>query len=394
MTGTGIVRSFEGQVVRGAWAARVVSPLHDVLTSAERRAVLAANPDTYLHVTSDPEDLPSARSGPSPSEANSAALQRLLAAGAYDERRPDRLFVYLMTEGSVQHASVVATVDVRGFEDGGVLGHEGVQPDRVEGLVRHFDAVRCRSELVSLMHRADPVIAQLVAEVQASPPLLELVDFSGVEQLVWEVDPPRRESLVRHLGQQQLYIADGHHRVAASIRRWQRDGRPGRSSVLCAIYPEDQIRLLAFHRRVRGPVDAPALLDGIGERFDVRPVAGPTASPGAIGLYAGGEWWRLTPLVASRSAGVAGLDVTMLQDQILRPLLGVGVQDGDPQLEFIPELLRIEESLARCDDDGGVLFAVHAPGVEDVVAVAQRGEVMSPKSTYVQPKPRTGIFLS
>jgi uncharacterized protein (DUF1015 family) len=374
-----LVRPLSGRVVSQHWAERVVSPLHDVLSMTERRDMLAAYRDSYLHVTSDPQD----------QLANLAALRRLLGLGAYDVVE-DALFVYRMASGGSDHTGVVALTAVSGFVDGQVLGHEAVQGDRVDGLVRHFDAVPLRSELVSLVHRSDPAVADLVARTCAEPPLLDFADVSGVRQTVWRVGREEAAALTERLGDLPLYIADGHHRVAASVRRWERDGRPGSAAVLCAIYPEDQIQLFAFHRRVRGPVCADELVESVTGRFAVRRVDGPTQVKGSLGVYVDGGWLRLDS-GAPRADGVAGLDVTTLDEQVLRPALGL--TRDDPRLEFVQELRDLRESLQVCDIDGGALFTLCAPGMDDLVAVAERGEVMSAKSTYVQPKPRTGIFL-
>ena len=119
--------------------------------------------------------------------------------------------------------------------------------------------------------------------------------------------------------------------------------------------------------------------------------AGPDVSPGCIGMYAAGRWQVLTPRERRSASGVAGLDVTVLDDQVLRPL--VGIQGGDPRLEFIPELRNLEPTVSSCDEDGGVLFTLHAPRLDDLISVAERREFMSAKTTYVKPKPRTGVFL-
>jgi uncharacterized protein (DUF1015 family) len=161
--------------------------------------------------------------------------------------------------------------------------------------------------------------------------------------------------------------------------------------VLCVLYPQDQVSLHAFHRRVRGPVEGQELLRELEVDFDVRRVDEPHLHPESIGLYAAGGWHVLTPRRRDNAQGVAGLDVTMLHSQVLRPLLGV--EDGDPRLEVLPELRALDRTLRACDEDGGVLFTLHPPRLEDVISVAERHEVMSPKTTYVKPKPRTGIFL-
>jgi uncharacterized protein (DUF1015 family) len=386
-----LVRPARARLVASQWAARVVSPLHDVLTESERRAVLAKNPDSYLHVTSDPLTRLGTL-GDAPADAAQArALQRLLDLGAYHCLPEPGVFVYRMREGDGEHTGIVASVGLDGFADGRVLGHERVQSARVESLVSHYDRVAMRSELVALFHWAEPGMTELTTQICQQPPLLEFIDAGGVEQSVWRAHPEESSALTRHLDRHRHYIADGHHRVAAALRRWERDGRPEDSSILCALYPQDQVFLHAFHRRVLGPVAVPELLETLGAGFDVRRAAGPGVGPGSIGVYAAGRWHLLTPKERRTVTGVAGLDVTMLDDQVLRPLLGI--QDGDPRLEFLPELRDLGPTIRACDEDGGVLFTLHAPRLDDLILVAERGEVMSAKTTYVRPKPRTGIFL-
>jgi uncharacterized protein (DUF1015 family) len=388
---TPLVRPVRGHLVTESWAPRVVSPLHDVLTEDERRAMLVENRDSYLHVTSDPVSPPGSPGQASPGAEKAAALRRLLDSGAYRCLTEPAYFVYRMREADAEHTGVVASVDMAGFADGSVLGHEQVQAGRVEALIRHHEDVPLRSELVTLFHRSDAVLTQLVTEIVRRRPVLEFTDVEGIEQSVWQVQPEEGAALAGHLDGHRHYIADGHHRVAAALRCWERDGRPRGTSVLCAVYSQDQVVLHAFHRRVRGPVAVPELLDALGAAFDVRRADGPTVSPGSIGMYAAKRWHLLTPRKRPSSAGVAGLDVTVLQDRILRPLLAV--DHGGPRLEFLPDTRELQPATDACDDDGGVLFTLRMPDVDDVIAVAERREVMSAKTTYVKPKPRTGIFL-
>jgi uncharacterized protein (DUF1015 family) len=162
--------------------------------------------------------------------------------------------------------------------------------------------------------------------------------------------------------------------------------------MLCALYPQNQVVLHAFHRRVRGPVELPSLLDGLRSQFAVTSGAGPDVPSGTLGLYAAGDWYVLRPHQPQEQPGVAGLDVTMLDERVLQPLLGLS--SSDPRLEFVPDLHELDVTLRECDSDAGVLFTLNAPGLEDLMSVAERHEVMSAKTTYVQPKPHTGIFLS
>lgn len=387
-------------VVTPGWASRVVSPLHDALSEAERREILANNPDSYLHVTSEPLALPEPRREGTTGSVRAKALRRLLDLGAYAPVPELTLFVYRLRDRGRDHTGVIASIAVAGFSDGRVLGHESVQPQRVAALVRHYRHVRMRSEPVALFHRVDPVVAELTARVVVQPPLLSFTDVGGDTQSVWQAGPVEATALARRLGGQTLYIADGHHRVAAATRCWKLAGRPEPASVLCVVYPQDELVLHAFHRRVHGPVDVPALLEGLRGHFIVTPGdalreaagRGPRTAPGTIGLYAGGHWWTLRPWRPRRLPGVAGLDVTVLHEQVLRPLLGI--DHTDPRLQCIPDLRDVSTTTRDCDTDAGALFTLHAPAIDDVVSVTERHEVMSAKTTYVRPKPHTGVFLA
>ncbi len=383
-----LVHPVSARLVTPDWAARVASPLHDVLSEDERRAVLAGNPDSYLHVTSEPL-VPAAATGVQQGQA--AALQRLLDRGAFTAVPEPSVFVYQLRGAGHEQTGVVAGVDLAGFADGRVLGHERVQVERVHGLVRHYSHVAVRSELLTLVHRAQPAVAELTARVRQGPALLDFTDAGGLEQTVWRAGPEESAALARLLDEHRLYIADGHHRVAAALHRWEAEGRPCGGSVLCVLYPQDQVSLHAFHRLVRGPVAVPALLDGLESAFEVRPAEGPLVQRGTLGLYAAGAWHHLVPRRRRDVPGVAGLDVTLLDEEVLRPLLGI--RDGDPRVAFLPAPRPLRPVTRACDEDGGVLFTLHAPGLDDLFAVADRHEVMSAKTTYVEPKPRTGVFL-
>jgi uncharacterized protein (DUF1015 family) len=389
-----LVQSVSGHVVDPGWAARVVSPLHDVLSEQERRAMLAQNPDSFLHVTTDPSALPEPAADVEGEPAQARALRRLLERRAYTPVGEPALFVYRLTDRGRDHTGVIANVALEGFGDGRVLGHERVQRERVAALVRHYERVSMRSELVALFHPVDPVVAALTAGVVVAPPVLHFTDVSGVTQTVWKAQAADRVALTRRLGTQRWYVADGHHRAAAATRFRELGGRPGTGTVLCALYPQSDVVLHAFHRRVRGPVAVPALVEGLAASFHVVPAPGPVGepAPGSIGLHGDGRWWVLWPRSPRAEAGVAGLDVTVLEAQVIEPLLGL--RHGDPRLEYVPDLRDLDAVTRECQEDGGVLLTLHAPRIEDVVTVAERGEAMSPKTTYVQPKPRTGIFLS
>ncbi len=386
------VRPFAARVVKQEWAARVVCPMHDAIPVGARAQYLVDNPWSYLHVMRSEQDLPEATQIEI-GQTNAAALHRLLDAGAYGDELEPSMFVYRVHRGSEEHVGIVAEVALSAFVDGQVLGHEAVHDARVEALTHHFAAVPARSELVALMHRSDPDITAVLSRTLAGPPLLLLRDATGVEQSVWRLAPSDVTLVSDRLGSVRHYIADGHHRVAASVRQWRDAGEPPGSAVLSVLYPEDQMHLLAFHRRVAGPIDAERTLAALVAVCAVEPVdpQPPNRERGRFDLYLHGQWSRLTPRTGAERVGAAGLDVTLLERLILTPLLGVTA--SDPRVEYVSELTDLPDVVARCDADAGGLFRMVAPSLDQLVEVAERGEVMPPKSTYFEPKPRAGLLL-
>jgi uncharacterized protein (DUF1015 family) len=352
---SGAVRPFESRVVRQESAELVVGPMVDALDEGERR-----------------------RRNPVP-------------ATAYDEA-PRSLFVYRMARGADHHVGVVADVRLDAFADGGVLGHEAVEPDRVDALARYYADQPSRSEPVALLHGYSPGARRRVDEACRDRPLLQFGASDGFEHTVWRVagDEATAE-LAAELGRGVQYIADGHHRVAARLRAWEQSGRPTGAGVLCVIFPTDGLRLSAFHRRVLGPVDAGALLDAASGGFEVRRVPAAPEAHG-IALHVAECWYDLVH-AGARPDGAAGLDVAVLQGRLLGPALGI-TGPHDPRLETVPAHLPLRQAVSRSAEDGGALFVLRPPTLRTLTEIADRGEVMPPKTTYFAPKPYAGIFLT
>jgi uncharacterized protein (DUF1015 family) len=383
-----LVRPFPAWIVKAEHAADVVCPMHDALSPTDREELLNSNALSYLNVTRSTLDMPGA-SYEEIGAANAKGLEHLMDAGVYGELNPPALYIYRIDRDGDVHTGIVADMDVHGFVDGRVLGHEAVQQERVSALVSHFEAVPARSELVALMHPNDPDVSSIVATTIKHDPLLELTDITGVQQSVWRIADDDVPLVSERLAAMRHYVADGHHRVAATVARWREHGSPRGGNVLCVLYPEDQTHLLAFHRQVVGPVDARRLLDDLARYWDLTMVDGPSTTHGEFGLHLAGRWYRVRPTGLTRGAGTAGLDVTVLDQHILRPLLGTA--SGDDRVRYVSELTDLDEVIA--EEPGGALFLLAAPSHAQLIAVADRGEVMPQKSTYIEPKPRAGIFL-
>ncbi|MEP6667053.1 MAG: DUF1015 family protein, partial [Nocardioidaceae bacterium] len=346
----------------------------------------------YLQVTRSETDFDGEVAPDDIRAADAAALRQLIELGAYDDSDP-AIYVYRLRDSTTEHTGLVVEVAVEAFESGQVRGHESVQDPRVEALVRHFGVVPARSELVALLHRGGQLVDAAIATVRQTQPLLQFWGDDGIEQTVWRIDDDALvATLSAELSSDTHYIADGHHRVAASLQEWQAAGRPRDAGVLCVMYPPDQLNLTAFHRRVAGPVDSPGLLAALREReFVVKKATLLTADAGCFGLYVAGNWYVVSS-DQGRPAGVAGVDVSLLHERVLEPVFGID-HVGHPRLDVAPPRTPVAELAARCDVDAGALFVLRPPTIDQLVEVADRGEVMMPKTTYFQPKPQAGIFL-
>jgi len=310
---------------------------------------------------------------------------RAVRSDAY-QPMPPSLYVYRQSTPHGEHVGVVCDITPQAFLDGRVLGHESVQPDRVEGLARYLATKPQRVELVSTLHRAGPLLRATLALTPQRPPDRDVAGPDGARHAVWRLPRGRRtDQLCRELGAATHYIADGHHRVAAGLRLWARSGRDSRRGVLCVAYPLDGLRLASFDRRVVGPVD-PALVGRLlRASFEVRPAvdAGDALASGiAVNLD---RRWYAASYSGPRPPGSAGLDISLLHDRVLDRLPpGTAVEQTRSPIEVLR---------AACEADGGALFVLPAPQLDALLAIADAREVVPAKSTFFSPKPGSGIFL-
>jgi uncharacterized protein (DUF1015 family) len=346
-----VARPFEARIARQEWVARAVSPMVDARGAAGQRDPTQVGPEAYAD-------------------------------------SPPAYFVYRMRDAAGDHTGIVADLRLDAFATGRVRGHESVDTERVDALVRYYADHPGRAEPVALLH--DHPADLVMASVCDSRPLIGFTSEDGVEHAVWRVPPEAEGAVAAALGDGVHYIADGHHRVTARLRAWEQAGHPEDAGVLCVVFPPHGLTLSAFHRRVAGPVEASRLLDAATETFDVRAVEGAPFS--GIGVFVAGGWYDLQ-LTAERPDGAAGLDASLLQEHLLGPVLDVSGQ-GHPRFEAVPDHLPLDHATARCDADGGALFVLAAPTLTALTRIADLGEVMPPKTTYFAPKPYAGIFLT
>jgi uncharacterized protein (DUF1015 family) len=401
-----VLQPFPGLVVHSEWAERVTSGPYDAYSPGERAALAEANPYSFLNVTRSMEDVPEERRHDVDGLLGECteAMDRLYDVGAYRSFEDPALFLYRLEvdrpEGRHSQTGIMGLVPVVGDHDHRILRHEDVRPDRTELMARHLVTVGASSSPICLAYRADADLdAEVVRCCTAEPVLVSASE--GVDQTVWVVTGSDAERIADLVGDRTLYVTDGHHRMAAAAQALRvNEGAPGLLAWTQAVlFPDREMLVLPFHRRVgdarrRPPEDLLEALWAVGpiEERDGAEAARP-GLPGHVGVYLGGRWYSLVLPEAAGDRAVDLLDVVRLQDGVLGPVFGIIDPGRDPMIDYVPDPAGLDVLTGRCDEDGRVGFVMHPLSVTELMAVADAGGLMPPKSSYFEPKPRSGVFL-
>ena len=384
---------------------RVVSPPYDVVDTAEARAWADGDRDSFLRISRPEIDLDSSVD-PHSDEVYALGrtnLEEFLDRGVLVRDVAPTFTVYRQVMGAVVQTGVVAVVGVADYDAGRVKVHEYTRPDKELDRVRHIDALDAQDEPVFLLHRPSADVAAVVAGVTAREPQVDLVSRDGVGHTLWIVeDPEDIAALAQALTSVgDLYVADGHHRSAAASRvhaaRADADGT--HDAFLAVIFPLDEVHVMAYNRVVAdlnglSVEELLVALDEVG--FDLSPASGAVSPTSAheFGVHVDGDWFRAKARDVDDADPLARLDVSLLQDRVLGPLLGIGDPRTDVRIAFVGGI-RGSAEIERLVGSGrfAVGFTLCPTASDDLVAVADGGSVMPPKSTWFEPKLASGLFL-
>lgn len=396
------VRPLRLRIVQQSWAQRVSSPAHDALTRDDRRAHLAFNPDSYMAVTRGLEDV-------DPSEGVDAevllrrgreALDHLRQNGAFGAERGDEFYIYRLSEEGRTLTGLVAGVSVADYIAGRVRIHEHVKAARAIHLANHLDVVGVQSSPIALAHLPNTVISKAIEHAVASDPILRFALPDGLEQTVWPVnDREDHEALLHVLDNDPLYLIDGHHRAAAAAT-FRTAAGPGMADwMLCAIFATDELDNAPHHRVLRAPAGVAETLRVIGRRHRLRRSSRneiDQRSASEIAVYGDGQWLCLDlPKIGGTSAEsqLADLDPSRFQHAVVGPILHLDPEGDDPSLSYLAGRRDPGDLESVIDREGGLLAMMRQVPIEVLVTAADNGLIMPPKSTYFEPKVRSGVFL-
>ncbi|MBW1880116.1 MAG: DUF1015 domain-containing protein [Deltaproteobacteria bacterium] len=395
------VRPFPALRPRDDLAGDVIAPPYDVLTEAEARD-LAKNKRSFVQVTRPEATM---RKGTDPH--SDAAYQRarknldaLVETGALQQDEAPTYYFYGQRMGQHHQVGVIAAASVEEYDRGQIRKHEHTRPDKEDDRTHHMEVLDVQVGLVFLTYRATNTLRALTAKVTALEPAWRVTTEDEVEHTLWPAPPDMIDRIRAGFARAEtLYIADGHHRSAAASRVHANRQDEQSATFLAGLYPDDQLQVLAYNRVVKDlhGHEPEAFLDLVQTFFTVLPHSEPQPPErGSFTMYFQGDWHLLSPRpgLFDEADPVARLDVSVLQDHLLAPILGIEDPRTSDRIAFVGGL-RGHQALRRAVDEEGaaVAFHLYPTGLDQLFEVADAGLVMPPKSTWFEPKLREGVAI-
>lgn len=317
-------------------------------------------------------------------------------------------YIYALTMDKRTQTGIVACASIDDYLNNVIKKHENTRADKEVDRITHVDTLSAQTGPIFLAYRADSVINDAVKKTKENKALYDFISPDGIRHQVWKMTDITLVENVRKAfeGIDSVYIADGHHRAASAVkvglkRRRENSGYTGNEEFnyfLSVLFPDEELMILPYNRVVKdlNGYTQEEFLNKIKEKFDMAE-SDRQVSPdkkGTFGMYLGGKWYKLTAHKDIMSDDpVDGLDVAVLQDNLLAPVLGIGDPKTDKRIDFVGGIRGLSELEKRCREDCVVAFSMYATSIAELFAVADAGKLMPPKSTWFEPKLRSGLFI-
>jgi len=400
------IRSFQGLRPTEDDVANVVSLPYDVVSTEEARALAGENPDSMLHVVRAEIDFPDGQD-PYADEVYAKAVanfKRLQDTGKLVREAAPSVYIYQQQMGDHVQQGLVALSHVDDYEKDLIRKHEKTRVAKENDRTRLTSEMSANAGPVFLTYKAVPEVSRMMAEAAAGSALFDLVTDDGIRHTVWRIEGG--EAFTQAFAEVPCtYVADGHHRAASAARvgAERRKANPGHTGeedynwFLTVLFPDDQLQILPYNRTVVDLVDLSpeACIEEINGICPVAPADGPEpAGVGDVRFYINGKWYRIDLVPTDGADPVSSLDVSMLQDRILGPVLGIDDPRTNSRVDFVGGI-RGTRYLEEQVDSGkaAIAFSLFPVTVPQLMAIADASQIMAPKSTWFEPKLRSGFFI-
>ena len=394
-------------------AAVIAALPYDVYNRQEAKAVVVDNPDSFLNIDraeTQFDDSVDTYAECVYQKAHDLLWEKIDRGDFIREDAPCYYIYELTMDGRVQ-TGIVACASIDDYENQVIKKHENTRADKEADRIHHVDSCNAQTGPIFLAYRANAVIREIVAKTKQTEAVYDFTSEDGICHRVWVIADTADIEAIRSAfdGIGEIYIADGHHRAASAVkvglkRRAEHpeyDGSEEFNYFLSVLFPDEELMIMDYNRVVKdlNGLTEDEFLKKVQELFDVEPVGTAERKPqkkGDFSMYLGGQWYMCTVREADRSSDpVRGLDVSLLQELLLTPVLGIGDPKTDKRIDFVGGIRGLDELERRCGADGDsvVAFAMYATDISELFAVADAGLLMPPKSTWFEPKLRSGVFI-
>ena len=399
------IKDFKALRPKNNLAKDVAALPYDVYSTKEAAEEIKKHPRSFLQV-----DLPAATVDVYDGPMNDVAvknIEAMKAAGIFQRDDERNLYVYELDDGTRKQRGLMCLASVDDYLGDRIKKHEKTRREKEEDRVDHIDRLNAQTGPIFLTYKNDDGIAELIAKGTKNAPELDFTTDDNITHRVWTLSEREIvDGLVEAFKKQEaLYIADGHHRSASAVRvakkRREQFG-PGDEHTeynyfMAILYPADQLHVYDYNRVVadlKGMSEA-EFLKKLEEKFAVteRDDAVRPEKKGVFGMYLTDRWYRLEFKGDVPEDVIEALDVSILQDNLLAPILGIEDPRSDGRIDFVGGVRGLKELERRVHEDMAVAFSMYPTGLEELMAVADAGKVMPPKSTWFEPKPRSGLFI-
>lgn len=406
-----VIRKFKAIRPTSKMAEAVAALPYDVVNSEEAREMTKDKPYSFLHVDKAEIDLPVDTDIYSPQVYAKAKenLDKLVSDGILVQDNKPMLYVYELTMDGRSQTGLVACTSIDEYLNGIIKKHELTREDKEQDRIRHVDICNANTGPIFLAYRTVDEISAIIENVKKNAPVYDFTAEDGIKHRAWVIDNDETANKLIELFKAvpNLYIADGHHRNASAAkvglkRRAEHPDYTGDEEFnyyLAVIFPSDQLKIMDYNRVVKdlNGMTSEEFMNKLAEKFDIHEAEG-KAKPEKqydFGMYLDKKWYMLTAKENLRvNDAVAGLDVSILQDNVLIPILGIGDIRTDKRIDFVGGIRGLGELERRVDSgEMKVAFAMYPTSIDQLMTIADENKIMPPKSTWFEPKLRSGLFI-
>ncbi len=408
-----VIHPFKGYRPTPELASAVAALPYDVMTSEEAREMVKNEPYSFLHVDRAEIDLPV---GTDPYDSKvyekaAANLESMIEKGIYIQDGKDVLYIYRLTMNGRSQTGLVCCTSIDEYLENKIKKHELTRESKEKDRIRHVDACNANTGPIFLTYRDSSEVNRTITDfTESHSPVYDFISDDGIGHTVWVIDEDKViEELVNIFkGVESLYIADGHHRNASAVKvglmRRGADKAYDRNAeynfYLSVLFPKSQLHIMDYNRVVTdlNGLDEAGFMEKVGEKFYVEEYKGDgNLRPDKIhtfGMYLNGKWYLLKAKHTDDSDPVRSLDVSILQEELLAPILGIGDPRTDDRIDFVGGIRGLEELVKRVDEGNmKIAFSMYPTTMEQLMKIADSGNIMPPKSTWFEPKLRSGLFI-